>query len=83
MSVSYSIHMFIAMSHWSTSRTLVLVTLSITRTPLQYLVVALCHGNLVALDLRDWPLHVLQQCTDEEDVDIGHLKALYLGLGGF
>ena len=27
--------------------------------PFRYPVVALCHGDLAALDLRDWPFHAL------------------------
>ena len=49
---------------------------TITRTPLRYPVVALCHGDPAALDLQDWPLHMLQQFIDEVDVEVGQFKAL-------
>lgn len=47
-----------------------------------YPVVALCHEILVALDLQDLSLHVLQQFTDGVDTGVGQLKAQNLGLSG-
>ena len=55
---------------------------SLTRIPLRYPVVALCHGGPAALDLQDWSLHSLQQFIDGVDVVVGRLRALDLGLGG-
>ena len=54
----------------------------LTRTPLRYPVVALCHRDLTALAMQNWPLHVLQQFISGADVGVGQLKALDLGLGG-
>ena len=48
----------------------------------RYPVVALCHGDPVALELQDWSLHVLQQIIDGVDVGAGQLRDLDLGLGG-
>lgn len=45
-------------------------------------VVALRCGDLIALDLQDQPLRVLQQFTEVVDVGVNELKALNLGLGG-
>jgi hypothetical protein len=48
--------MFIAMSHWDNSRSMISATLSIpilTENPLGYPVVALCHRDAAALDLKD------------------------------
>ena len=73
------------MSHWSGLRSLFLLHHQyriLTRTPLGYPVVALCHGDLVALDLQDQLLHTLQQFIDGIDVGVGQLKSLDLGLGG-
>jgi hypothetical protein len=47
----------------------------LTRTPLRYSVVALCHGDLAALDLQGQTLHALQKFTDRIDVRVGQLKA--------
>jgi len=76
-----------AMSHWSGSRPLVSATPSIlTGTPLcdnnSYPAVALCHGDPAALDLQDWPLHMLQHLTDGVDFGVSQLKAPGLDLGG-
>lgn len=38
------------------------------------LVVALCHGDPVALDLQDWPLHLFQKFTDQVDVVVGQIS---------
>ena len=54
----------------------------LTRTPLGFLVVGLCHGDLKALGLQDQPLHVLQWFIDGVDVGLGQLKVLDLDLGG-
>lgn len=54
----------------------------LTMTPLSYPVVALCRGDPTALDLKDWPLHLLQQFIDRVDVRVGQLRPLDLGLGG-
>ena len=35
----------------------------------------------MALDLQDWPLHMLQQLIDGVDVGVDQLKSLDLGLG--
>lgn len=53
-------------SHWDTSQ------ISFYFAP--------CHGDPAALDLQDWPLHVLQQFIDGLDVGLGQLKPLELGL---
>jgi hypothetical protein len=45
-------------------------------------VVALCHADLAALVLEDWPLHVIQQFIERIDVGAGQLKALHLGMDG-
>ena len=37
---------------------------------------------LKALDLQDWPFHILQQVTDGADVGVDLLKALDLNLRG-
>ena len=49
------------------------------RTPPSYPVVARCHRNIAALD-QDWPFFVSQWFTD--DFEVGHLRALDLGLDG-
>ena len=54
----------------------------LTKSPLGYPAVALCHEDPAALDLQDWSLHTLQQFIDRVDVGVGQLKALNLGLGG-
>ena len=54
----------------------------LTRTPLGFLVVGLCHGDPVALGLQDQPLHVLQQFIDGVDVSVGQLNVLDLVLCG-
>lgn len=36
---------------------------------------------LIALDLKNWPLHMLYQFTDGVDVHLGKFIALVLGLG--
>jgi hypothetical protein len=46
----------------------------LTRTPLRHPVVALCHGDLAALDLQDRPLLAFLQFTDWVDVWVGQLK---------
>lgn len=72
--------MFIVKSHWSGSRPRVSATLSIDAgLPLRHPVVALCHGDPVALDLQGWSLHVLQQIT--EGVDVEWVMTLVVGLG--
>ena len=53
------IQVFITMSPWPYLGSLASAIVSITRTPLQYLVVVWCHGDPVAFVLQDWPLHVL------------------------
>ena len=64
------------MSHCSDLRPLVSTRLCkiLTGIPLRYPVVALCHGDYVALDLQGWPLHMLQQCIDGVDVGLAKLK---------
>ena len=65
--------------------TLAFTTLSIlnlTGTPLKYTVVALCHGDPVALNLSDPALHVLQQFINGVDVGVSQFKALDVGLRG-
>lgn len=48
---------------------------------LRYPVVALCHGDPVALVLQGGLLHLLQQLhIDGVNVGVGQLKALDLGL---
>ena len=54
----------------------------VTGTPLRYPVVALCHGDPVALDLQGWLLRMLQQFIDGVDVGVGQQEVLDLGLGG-
>lgn len=39
--------------------------------------VALCHGALAALDLKDQPSHMLQKFTDEIEVRVIQIKALH------
>lgn len=39
----------------------------LTRTPLLYSVVALCHGDPRALELQKKPFHTLQQFIDDVD----------------
>ena len=48
----------------------------------QILLCCVCPGDPTALDLQDQPFHVLQQFTVEVDVEVGHLKAQNLDLGG-
>lgn len=48
--------------------------------PLTYPLVALCHGDLIVLNLKVWPLHGLQQFIDGVDVGVHQLKALDLYL---
>ena len=67
---------FAAMSHWSVPGLLILLYSSYwaptgTGTPLGYPIVALCHGDPVALDLQVQSLHTLQQFIDEVDVWVG------------
>lgn len=50
-------------------------------TPLGYFIVALSHGDPVALVLQDQPPHMLQQFIDVADVGEGQCKAMGLGLG--
>ena len=38
-----------------------------------------CHGDLAALDMQDWPPHILQQFTDGVDAGEFQFKALDLG----
>ena len=54
----------------------------LTRFPLRYPVVALCHGDSAVLDLQVQSFQSLQQITDGVDVVVGYLKALDLGLRG-
>lgn len=59
------------MSHWSDSRPLASATLLIVSShgaPLRYPVVALCHGDPVALFLNIQPIHMLQQYIEEVGV---------------
>ena len=42
--------------------------------------VALCHGNLIVLELYDQPLHAVQHFINGVDVGVGQFKALDLGL---
>ena len=71
------------MSYWSRSRPLASVTLSILpRTPLRYLVVALCHIYSAAFHLQDQALHGHDGGINGIDVGVGQLKALDLGLDG-
>ena len=55
------------------------------RTPPRYSVVVLCHRDLLALDLQIWPLHILRQIMEKDDVgldvEMGQLVDLVLGLG--
>ena len=55
------LQMFIAMNHWSGSR------------PLVSWISCCCprHRDPAALDLQDWPLHMLQQFIDEVALDLG------------
>jgi hypothetical protein len=39
-------------------------------------------GDSAALDLKNWPFHLLQQFKDGVDFVVGQLKPLDLGLGG-
>ena len=69
------LQMFIATSHWAGSRPLASATTSIQNphqdSPLGYPVISLCHGDPAALVLHDWPLHVIQQFTDEVAIGVG------------
>jgi hypothetical protein len=68
------LQMLIAVSPCCVLRPLASATLSIltlTRIPLGYPVVALCHRDPAALDLQDWLLHALQQCIDGVDQSPG------------
>lgn len=49
---------------------------------LYVLLIALCHGGLVALYLQIWPLHLLWQFIDEVGVGLVYLKDLFPGLDG-
>ena len=51
-------------------------------TPFGYPVVALCHGDPVALELQGQPYHMLQQLINEVGFGVGQLKAQDLGLSG-
>lgn len=56
---------------------------ALTGIPLRYPIVALYHGDSVALDLQVWALFTCsKQFIDEVDVGMGYLKVMVLGLGG-
>ena len=77
--------MFTAMSHWSVSRPVASLRLSILNppgTPLPYPVITLCHGDPAALDQQDLPAHTHQQIIDGVDIGRVQLKALNQGPGG-
>jgi hypothetical protein len=73
------------MSHWSGSRPLASVTVSILdlyRDFSQISCFSLCHGHPEALNLQNLPLYMLHLITDGVDTGVGQLKALFLDLGG-
>lgn len=47
---------------------------------LSYFVVAKCQGNSEILKKKDWPIHVSESLADGVDLEVGHLRALDLGL---
>jgi hypothetical protein len=71
LSIQLYLQVFLAMNHWPWFQGLWLLLhyryQIFTGTPLTYPVVALCHGDLAVTDLKDWPLHMLQQSIDEVD----------------
>lgn len=71
--------MFIAMSHWSTSRPPASDTPSILDphgTPLGHPAAVLCHGDPAALGLQGQPFHMGQQLTGDIGVGLGQPKVL-------
>ena len=76
--------MFIATSHWSSSRPLGSATLSILDSHWDFsqIFCFLCTRDPPALDLQDQPLHRCQQFIDKANVGVGQFRALDLGLGG-
>ena len=39
-----------------------------------------CHGDPEALDQQDWPFYMSKPSVDDTDFEVGHLRALDLGL---
>lgn len=75
--------MFIATSHWSGSRPPAPATPSIlilTRPPLGYPVVALCHGDAAAWICRTNPFMCSSSSEMGVDGEVGHLKGLHTSL---
>jgi hypothetical protein len=73
--------MIIALTHWSGSRPLSFVLYhtnigSSPGTPLGYVVVILYHRNPEAFVQQNHFLYMLQHFTDDEDLQVGQLKAL-------
>ena len=50
----------------------------LTRTPLRYPVVAMCHGDPAALDLQDRPLHMFHQFINVVDAGVVNSKSRIL-----
>jgi len=74
--------MFIAISLWFVFKVFgFCCTINTGSSPglFGYPVVALCHGDLTALDLQDQPLHGLQQFTGGADVGVGQHHGLITG----
>lgn len=57
-------------------------TIKITSSSGLLQVIVLCHGDLVASDLQNCSLHILQSFRDGEDSGVGQFKALNLVLFG-
>lgn len=43
----------------------------------------MCHGDLAALELQDWPLHMLQKLIDGVNVGVDQFKSQDLGPGWY
>lgn len=75
--------MFIAMSHWSSSRPLIHDHHRVlTETSFRYPAVTLTHGDPVAIFPQDQFFHAFQHVSNKVDGRVGQQKAQDVALGG-